>query len=149
MQQRSCPAGDRRHGILALGLVALLCSQVGCYHWVPSTPDQIELAKSPATVRVSVRPSIRPRPLGERPSIWNELSPTENETGTLVIKDASVRGGSLIGAGGYTLDVGRIERLEVRKLDVGATVGVTVASVVGVVATPFLILLAVLSRVRY
>jgi hypothetical protein len=127
------PTGLRHRGILALVLVGLLCFEGGCVHdWVPSTPDQIEQTTSPQTVRVWLRPSA---PTWQPGQLWNELGPSGNGADILVVDEASVREGSLTGAGGYTLDVRRIARLEVRKLDGGATAGVVVASILGGIGT--------------
>ncbi|HEX7600104.1 MAG TPA: hypothetical protein VF316_00815 [Polyangiaceae bacterium] len=140
MKQSSRPARLRRRGIPAVLLVGL-CFQAGCVHdWVPSTPGQIEQATSPQTVRVWLRPSPAPQP--DQTSLRNELGPNSNGD-ILVVEAASVRGGTLFGAGGYTVDVRSIARLEARTLDGGATAGVIVASILGGIATPIVLFILI------
>jgi hypothetical protein len=120
----------------ALVLAGLLSFQAGCVHdWVPSTPDRMEQATSPQTVRVWLRATPPPSPRPEQTALWNELGTSGVGADILVVEGASVRGGTLVGAGGYTLDVRRIDRLEVRTLEGGATAGVIVASILGGIAS--------------
>lgn len=101
---------------------------------MPSTPDQIEQATSPQTVRVWLRPSPRSPQPGQT-LLWNELGAAGDQPDILIVDGASIRGGMLVGAGGYTLDVRRIARLEARTIEGGATAGVIVASVLGGIGT--------------